>query len=281
MWWSKASLMNSYFTIIICAAFLHGSLALQAQSTVQYVLVQGGTYQVGKKGDAINPLRMAFVNTFKMSTKEVTNRQFFEFVTATGYMTEAERFHNAMVYVPGAGELEWKADSSANWRHPNGRGKDSIYNKMDHPVVCISYMDALVYCKWAGVRLPNVDEWEVASRAGSDKDYFFGDDGSMIVQYANIGSGSLPKVTDSNMQILFTTPVGYFKPSSNGLFDIYGNAAELCSGKLPTNKTEGILHVRGGSWRCGNTAGNLCNSYKVDNANRKYSYSTHGFRVIQ
>jgi formylglycine-generating enzyme len=273
--------MEVRIKIIACIALLHISLVLHAQTGSQYVKVPGGTYQVGKNGHLLNPLRKVQVNTFYIATTEVTNEQFYAFIKSTGYITDAERLHNAMVFMPGLQEFEWKNDSSASWRHPNGRGKDSIDNKWDHPVTCISYTDALVYCKWAGVRLPSLDEWEIACRAGSGNDYFFGGNNKNIGQYANIWHGRDHLVADSSDRYMYTAPVAHFKANAWGLYDMYGNVFEFCTGKLPTDKSDDVVHARGGSWWCSRNACNFFNSYDIGRVHRHASFSNQGFRVVK
>lgn len=242
------------------------SLALHAQTEAKFVSVPGGTYLVGKKDHLLNPLRKVKVGHFYVATTEVTNDQFYTFMKATGYITDAERLHNAMV--PGLQEGEWRNDSSATWRHPNGRRRDSIYHKWDHPVTCISYADALVYCKWAGVRLPSLEEWEIACRAGSNTDNSNEQDGNDLVP-------------DSSDRFTDTSPVGHFKPNAWGLYDMYGNVSEFCSGRLPTEKSDDVVHARGGSWRCSRNAPDCFNAYDIDRIDRHASFSNQGFRVVR
>lgn len=275
------STMGWRIKVLFCITLLHISLMHHAQTGTKFIKVQGGTYWVGKKGHLLNPLRKVQVNTFYVATTEVTNDQFYAFVKATGYMTDAERLHNAMVFMPGFQEFEWKNDSTANWRHPNGRSRDSIYNKWDHPVACISYTDALVYCKWAGVRLPSLEEWEIASRAGSNNDYFFGQDNKNIGTYANIWHGKDHLVADSSDGYMYTAPVAHFKPNAWGLYDMYGNVFEFCSGKLPTDQSDDVVHARGGSWWCSRNACNFFNSFDIGRVHRRASFSNQGFRVVR
>src|SRR5690606_3330832 len=107
-------------------------------------------------------------------------------IDSTNYITDAEKLHNAMIFLPGLKAYEWLEDTTAQWRYPNGVTRGGIEGKMDHPVTCISFRDAQAYCKWAKVRLPTLDEWEIACRANSATPFFFGKNRNEIVKYANV-----------------------------------------------------------------------------------------------
>lgn len=255
--------------------FLLPVLYLSAQKADSFVLVKGKEYMVGEKGNTRNPLRKVALRPFYIATCETTNQQFQAFVSATAYVTDAEKRHNAMVFEPGLKEFKWMNDTTAYWKFPNGVSRGGIEDKMNHPVTCISYSDILAYCKWAGVRLPTLDEWEVASRAGTTTRYYFGNDGKEIAQYANIWHGHDHLTADSSDGYMYTAPVASFKPNPWGLYDMYGNVFEFCSSNAA------IAHARGGSWWCSWNACHYFNSTDVGRVNIHASFSNQGFRVAK
>ena len=246
-----------------------------------FVLVPKGWYTVGKAHFPVNPLRKVRVDSFYIAVYETTNREFAAFVAATGYRTDAERRHDALVFAPGLEEFRWLEDSTACWRYPNGVTRGGIEGKMDHPVTTISYSDIQAYCRWAGVRLPTLEEWEIACRAGTTTDYFFGDTDSAIGRYANIWHQHDHLQADSSDGYMYTAPVGSFAPNPWGLYDMYGNVFEFCTGKLRPDESPHTAHARGGSWWCSAASCGYFNSYDVGRINIHASFSNQGFRVVR
>jgi len=177
----------------------------------------------------------------------VTVGEFRDFVDDRGYITEAERGDGA--YVWSGKEYEKKKDAS--WKNPYFDQNDT------HPVVCVSWNDAVAYCKWLSqktgesYRLPTEAEWEYACRAGTTTMWSFGDDEKELEKYAWYGENSEGK----------THPVGEKLPNPWGLHDMHGNVWEWCEddwvdsyektprdGTAHQDKSSSRKVLRGGSW---------------------------------
>ena len=269
---------------LFCVFFLFGCLDHNdSQEMVfanEFVNIKGGTFTLGYKNHHVNPEHQAVISDFEISSKEVTNTQWKVFVDETGYITTAEKLKNAMTFYPGLGEYKWVRDSTANWRCPFGLSQDGIEHKMDHPVTCISFEDILEYCAWKGVRLPTLDEWEVACRAGSSGLQFF-DKKEAIYEFGNIWKGTDHMAVHKDERFVYTSPVASFKPNAFGLYDMYGNVFEFCSDTKPHFPGRNNVCARGGSWWCSMNACNFFNSVDIGSVNRLASFSNHGFRVVK
>lgn len=262
----------------------------------EMALIPGGPFRMGNEdtraipGDGEGPVREVDVSTFLIDRTCVTNARFDAFVRSTGHVTDSERFGWSFVFqdlvsaTPGsviAAQIPaapwWRGVRGATWRTPEGPGS-SIDDRWNHPVVHVSWADAMAYAAWAGKRLPTETEWEKAARGSLVGARFPW--GSELVpsgrHHANIWQGTFPEKNEGVDGYLATAPVDSFPPNGYGLYNMAGNVWEWCwdrwsatwhqtdsdaTRRDPLGPDKGEERVlRGGSYLC---HASYCERYRV------------------
>ncbi len=204
---------------------------------LSFVKVPAGSFEMGGEGYGESPIHTVQISRdVHMTPHEVTVGQFRRFVEATGYQTDAEKQGSCRTWTGS----QWEYTKGASWRNPGLQQTDA------HPVVCVSWNDAVAFAEWAGGRLPTEAEWEYAARAGTTGDY--AGDLDAMAWYSKNSDNS-------------THPVGQKAPNDWGLYDMHGNVWEWVQDwydsdyydgsptKDPKGPASGSYRViRGGGW---------------------------------
>lgn len=301
------------------------------------ILIPGGSFLMGAgRGEGFPeeyPQHAVKVNNFWIDVHEVTNLEFAAFVKATGYITTAERkpdweimkqqlpagvekphdsllMPGSLVFTPPKREVPldnpnqwWRFVKGACWKHPEGPGTD-LKGREHHPVVHVSWEDAMAYSKWAGKRLPTEAEWEWAAKTPLQNKYAWGNK-ELHNEFlpANIWQGNFPYNNLMLDKYFTTSPVQSFNANPNGLYDMSGNVWEWAADWMdanyystignetklnPTGPADGgtTTHpyqkvLKGGSFLCHES---YCTGYRVARRSSSgwESSSNHiGFRCVK
>ncbi|KAL0276942.1 UNVERIFIED_CONTAM: hypothetical protein PYX00_004398 [Menopon gallinae] len=249
--------------------------------TNEMVEIPGGQFDMGTDkpvflADGEGPKRSVTMKGFFLDKYEVSNAEFEKFVESTKYVTEAEKFGDSFVFENLLSDSVretvtqavarapwWLPVKGADWRHPEGFDS-SIDDRMDHPVIHVSWNDAKAFCAWAGKRLPTEAEWEYACRGGK-KNRLFPWGNNLLPKgehRANIWQGTFPDNDEGQDGYIGTAPVTEFPPNDYGLHNMIGNVWEWTSDywtishsrqhqENPTGPQNGTDMVKkGGSYLC-------------------------------
>jgi formylglycine-generating enzyme required for sulfatase activity len=269
-------------------------------------LLSGGEFLMGSKSEP--PVHIVDLDSFYIDIICVTNAAFNDFVNATDYKTDAERFGWSFVFqghltlaqiarvrARAFGSEWWCQVKGAMWRHPEGPGS-TIKKRWHHPVVQISWNDAAAYAAWVGKRLPTEAEWEFAARGGLvQKPFPWGDELEPNGEHwMNVWQGEFPDRNTEADGYYGVAPAASFPPNAFGLYNMTGNVWEWCADWFdpqyykgsPRRNPRGPGHrdrrvMRGGSYLCHDS---YCNRYRNDarNSNTPDSATTNcGFRCVQ
>jgi len=241
----------------------------------EMVYVPAGEFLMGSPGgkgdDDEHPQRSVYLDAFWIDKTEVTVAEYRKFCQATG---------RAMASAPSR---EWQDD---------------------HPVVNVSWYDAVAYAVWAEKRLPTEAEWEKAARGTDGRQYPWGNtwDSGKCANVANSSGG--PRPLGPNVWSLHSAeknpsggpqPVGSYPSGASpyGALDMAGNVWEWCvdwygadyyrvaPARNPTGPASGTYWVlRGGSWCYGVPTYFRC-AYRLDSCHPDDRYYLNGFRCVR
>ncbi|NWS52942.1 SUMF2 enzyme, partial [Chunga burmeisteri] len=238
------------------------------------VQLPGGKFQMGssslEKRNEEGPVREVTVKPFAVDKYPVTNRDFREFVREKKYKTEAEAYGWSFVFEDFVSEelkkkvtqkLEsapwWLPIEKAFWRF-FFKSPMHIKDRLDYPVLHVSWNDAQAFCAWKFFLLLAEEEWEFAARGGLEQRvYPWGN--KFQPNRTNLRSFFLffdfPGVDTAEDGYHGVSPVAAFPPQNNyGLYDLLGNTWEwtaseyLTPGLSSRQRAQNTRVLRGASW---------------------------------
>jgi formylglycine-generating enzyme len=226
------------------ASIPSGDVWINPQDGAEYVRIPAGEFLYGEEKQRLH------LDEFWMQKTPVTNAEFKRFIEAGGY-ANPDYWQEAAV--AGRWQDGKYVDYGGSTRTQPVYWNDTKWNQPDHPVVGVSWWEALAYARWAGVRLPTEAQWEKAARGTDGRAYPWGDEWDPA------------RVNTQESGIKQTTPVTRYAQkgaSPYGVVDMAGNVWEWCSTRwgfsdpyTPDDGREGLRGgddvlrvIRGGSW---------------------------------
>ena len=271
----------------------------QTKPNIEWVDIPAGTFTMGSPETEVDRNKdetqhKVTLSAFKMSKYEITVAQFKAFVDATGYVSDAEKGVGGSDGSAIWSDNKFDFKAGVNWRC-DVKGKPRPDSEYNHPVIHVSWNDAVAFANWMGCRLPTEAEWEYACRAGTTTPF---NTGKKLTTAQSNFDGKMPyNKNPSGINREMTVPVGSFAPNEWGLYDMHGNVWEFCADYCdwdqinkvvvtdtyineinnPLCKTGSNRIHRGGGWSYFADACRSAWRYSSNPAFRSYSL---GFRLV-
>jgi formylglycine-generating enzyme required for sulfatase activity len=211
------------------------------------------SFSIRKNKTIIPPGTVQITETFFADETEISNFSWYEYEQ----WTEIKYGHYSQQHLATLPDtLVWRQANSYNEPYVKYYYRHTAYK--NYPVVGISYEQAQAFCKWRTqrvkefyyikhkkelnieYRLPTKDEWEMFSFPTSYSFKGKNEKGKPLINYVTEISDTLrtANVIGDNADV--TAPVKSYTKNLFGLYNCFGNVAEMISEK-------GIC--KGGSWR--------------------------------
>lgn len=295
------NVISSYYLFIFFALILIGSFIVYCLSIKKYnpnfekenfvpemIYVEGGTFVMGNNSISNAPAHTVEMSSFCISETEITVKSFCKFIYHTNYKTDAENNGGSSVWRLN----KWEKDPNVHWDY-NYEGKLRDKSEYNHPVIHVSWNDAMAYCKWlsdsTGKKycLPTEAQWEYVAKGGQKKREFI---------YS--GSNNIDDVAwyMGTTGLTGTRQVKTKKANVLGVFDMSGNAFEWCadtyrhnvylerSGKIikdpiivDDNGKISKKVIRGGAW---DSKEDVCHISNRPEETFSDSNASTGFRIV-
>ncbi len=182
------------------------------------VKIPAGWFKMGgddKEAEYSGPSRKVYLDAFAIDKHEVTNAEYKKFVESVKNEKRKSRF------LPVCEAMEKGKAAPKIW----SKNFDFPEKKANHPVVCVNWVQAGIYCRQNGKHLPTEAQWEKAARGTDGHTYPWGN--KWDPEATNIGLGKTPWVDDSDGYAR-TAPVGSYPKDKSpyGVYDMAGNVWE-------------------------------------------------------
>ncbi len=246
----------------------------------EMVFISAGDFLMGNNDMDDNPRRTVKLSGYWIYKTPVTVAQYKAFCKATGRAMPKEPPNYSPVF--GSDPLTGNPITFIM----SGVNFNPGWSKEDHPIISVSWDDAVAYAKWANADLPTEAQWEKAARGTDGRKYPWGNRFDTSKLWS-----SKKALFDSGG----THPVGQLGISPYGVTDMAGNVGQWCKDsydesfwKNPENskqidpensdaKQEQRV-VRGGSWDYFNPE--WLRSDQRGQGSRTLGFNDIGFRCV-